>query len=597
MANYKTKKINGYNAVHIGDLPLQYGRISSQNSMPYIREEYIPKMMELDKQMGATGNRYKITSNIGGDHKGGPRSHANFEKMDIAPDQRAGFTSFNKAGTNYLNNNWVGNGAIGLESVPGSSPWYDLSFNAKGKGMDNIIRQQPNLMNAQPDIQTLYQTGQLNNLDYVKALQDEARRVAQQYDLARARNSAQQNIQDVTQAAVPQINEQMMTNVDDPIVFQMAQQRAQLNKDIARQNAYNTQNLAMREYYNQRTPEQMVNDYNAQVQRFLDTMNNQNPYRQVQGQVNPYQIDMNEVLKAQARDRSFNTADQALGILNAETNPRLAQALLQSAQQPRNEAEQLLRNAQLQYQAQVANQLGLPPEVIAKQAEHQMKMAEALAPGASSTYKEASVLQPNQNLRNLISEMPSNATDIYKDTIVDQTNNMSNLLDRNKLYKDINTPGGNAMVNSLGDITEMQGKYPQQVTDKMKAEMEAMTKGMPYAIQGNTSMTNRAIEDITKNAGNINTNLVKESEETGKDVRKMADIAQQQSKQKAPTPEDALKTANQKQNLVKSVLYNLTDQNSGELRPGADEAFVNALRDTGMFTDSEIVRLGKLYFQ
>lgn len=589
---YKTKKINGYDAVHIKDIPLKHGRISSQNSMPYIRLDYVSKLQDLDNQMGATGNRYKITSNIGGSHAGGARSHSNFEKMDIAPENG---TIFNNAAINYLNNNWVGNGAVGNEG-----DHWDLSFNAKGGRMDqNILRPAPGLMNAGPQIMNLYNTGQITSAQMYDLMKKQQEELASRYDVGRARDEAQQRIINATADAIPQVNEQMYQNVDDPIVFQMAQQKAMANKQGARDIANRDLALAQGEYYNQRTPQQMTDEYNAQIERFLNYMASQNPYIQAQAaQVQPFNVDANEYNRKLEGDRFYNKAMRGLAIDAMNSGkPNLANLYQQNAMS-RNEADQYFKDAQMQYNMNVANQLGLPPEVVQKQMEHQMKLAEALAPGASSAYKEAAVLQPNQNLRTYMTEIPKQAENIYGDTVTDENQNMQDLLSRNKMYRYMNTPAAIAMVNSLGDITQMESKYPQQTLNKFGIVAGNVSKPNQAMIQGTSSMTGNAMKSVQDNAQNINNNLIDIYEEQSKDLRKWADIANQSNKTtRAEEKNSALKKAKEKQSLVNSVLSKLSDISTGYPQKGTEEQFMNVLRNTGEFTEKELADLVMMYYR
>lgn len=589
---YKTKKINGYDAVHIKDIPLKHGRISSQNSMPYIRLDYVSKLQDLDNQMGATGNKYKITSNIGGSHAGGPRSHTNFEKIDIAPENG---TIFNNAGINYLKNNWVGNGAIGNEG-----DHWDLSFNAKGGRMDqNVLRPAPGLMNAGPQIMNLYNTGQITSAQMYDLMKKQQEELASRYDVGRARDEAQQRIINATNDAIPQINEQMYQNIDDPIVFQMAQQKAMANKQGARDIANRNLALAQGEYYNQRTPQQMTDEYNAQIERFLNYIASQNPYMQAQAaQVQPFNVNADEYNRKLEGDRFYNKAMRGLAIDAINSGkPNLANLYQQNAMN-RNEADQYFKDAQMRYNMNVANQLGIPPEVVQKQMEHQMKLAEALAPGASSTYKEAAVLQPNQNLRTYMTEIPKQAENIYNDAVTDENQNMQDLLSRNKMYGYMNTPAANAMVNSLGNITQMESKYPQQTLDKFGIVAGNVSKPNQAMIQGTSSMTGNAMKSVQDNAQNVNNNLMDIYEEQGKDLRKWADIVNQSNKTtRTEEKNNALKKAKEKQSLVNSVLSKLSDISTGYPQKGTEEQFMNVLRNTGEFTEKELADLVMMYYR
>ncbi|MBP5596341.1 MAG: hypothetical protein J6Y02_13220 [Pseudobutyrivibrio sp.] len=582
---YKTQKINGYNAVHIGDLPLQYGRISSQNSMPYIREDYVDKLLQLDQQMGKTGNRYKITSNIGGKHATGPRSHSNFEKIDIAPENG---TIFNQAGKNYLTSNWVGNGAIGPES-----DHWDLSFNPKGgRLMDqNVMRPGPNFINANPQLQAAYNQGMLTNAQAYDELVRQQNELARRYDIAAARNSAQQNIDEATNQYVDNINEQMYQNIDDPIVYQMQQQRANQAQEQARGQAVQDLNEAKAEYYLQRTPKEMADMYDDRVNRFLQAMNMQNPYTQLENSGVQYNIDENTLrnINRQANlDRAYSNVMMGRAMMHAKTNPQLAAVEMAAAQRGQNIAEQMIRQAQNQYYIDAANRLGIPPEAIQQQSEHQMKMAEALAPGASSAYKEASVLQPNQNLRTFMTEIPKNSEKIYSDTVEDEQNRMKNLLDRNKIYTDINKVAGGAQANSLADITEMQRRYPQQALEKYQTHAGSTSKADQALIQGTSSMTGNLMKEVGDNVKNINTQAERVNEEQGKDYRKALDIVQQQNKTQDKKEADPFKEAQKKNSYVSGIVKQIADPLTGYLPQDGGRALKNALMTDGILSNKEI---------
>lgn len=592
---YKTKKINGYNAVHIRDIPLQHGRISSQNSMPYIREDYVNKLLQLDQQMGKTGNRYKITSNIGGKHATGPRSHGNFEKMDIAPDEKAGYTSFNQAGKNYLMGNWVGNGAIGPEH-----DHWDLSFNPKGgRLMDqNVMRPGPNFINASPQLQAAYNQGMLTNAQAYDELVRQQNELARRYDIAAARNSAQQNIDDATNQYVEDINEQMYQNVDDPIVYQMQQQRANQAQEQARGQAIQDLNEAKAEYYLQRTPKEMADMYDDRVNRFLQVMNQQNPYTQLQNSGVDYNIDGGTLrnINHQANlDRAYSNVMMGRAMMHAKTNPKLAAVEMAAAQRGQNIAEQMMHQAQNQYYIDAANRLGVPPEVIQKQAEHQMKMAEALAPGASSAYKEASVLQPNQNLRTFMTEVPKNSEKIYSDTVEDEQNRMKNLLDRNKLYGNLNKVAGEAQAQSLADITEMQRKYPQQTLEKYRTHAGSTSKADQALIQGTSSMTGNLMKEVGDNVKNINTQSERVNEEQGKDYRKALDLVNQQNKTKDKKESDPFKEAQKKNTYVSGIVKQITDPLTG-MPPQDWRILYNALQADGALSQEEIQSYVKRFY-
>jgi len=589
---YKTKNINGVNAVHLGDLGLQYGIIDPQNSVPYIDVNNVQRVLDLDKAMGQYGTRYKITSAMGGQHKGGPRSHGSGQKLDIAPIEG---TTFNPQIMSYLNKNYVGNGAVGQET-----DHIDISIGRRN-GMDQqpIMRPGPELLNPTNQLTGAYQGGLLSNAQIYDLIQKQQNALARQYDIAAARNSAQENINKATAEVVPQINEQMYQNIDDPIVFQHAQQHADDAQNKARDIAQRDLALAQLEYYRQRNPEEMANMYDERVQRFLDTMNAQNPYNQTKGKVQGYQIDPKEYAKALARDNALSSYMRGAAMMNANSNPRLAAMQMEAARQGQNTAEQYLKQAQMNYIGQVANQLGVPPEVIQKEMEHNMKMAEALAPGASSAYKEAAVLQPNQNLRTYMTEVPKVAEDVYKDTILDEQERMNELLQRNKMYKELNLPAAQAQQQSLKDITEMQGKYPQQTLEKYKTQSGNTSKADQAIVQGTTSMTGNYMKNVADTNKNINTQVERAYEEQGKDMRKAIDVAQKavkaEEKKKDTTTEDLLKDAQKKNTYVKGIASQLIDPRTGFL-PDDPGVLYNALQNDGILTQDEIDKYIKRYY-
>lgn len=599
MAKYNTKKINGYNAVHIGELPLKYGRVSSQNSMPYIREDYIPKLMELDAAMGKSGNRYKITSNIGGSHKGGARSHANFEKMDIAPDQRAGFTSFNPAGINYLNSNWVGNGAIGYEGNH-----YDVSFNAKGGGMNNqpIFVKQPNMIDPRGQNANMALTGLTQNALYTKMLQEQAKEFQKRYDIDRAIKESGQAIQDASNNAVERANAQMALNTMTPEEQQAYIRQRELDtlgqRDIANLALANT----MEGYNKLPTAQDNANFVQEQYNKLLAQYQQANPYLAAQGQVTPFQVDAQALKRAMDADRAIRDAQTSLAMNEAlKGNTDVAKIMLGRAES--NNAENLLKQANQAYQLQVANQLGLPPEVVKDNWDKLAAIYKEATPGMVSGIKE-SMTQPQQNWRTEAQVLAPTASDIAKTSAISNQGIIDALQKANQQEIDKNIIGGNIISTENEQLTKMYGNKPELYQKQLDSIMSGLSYPIATAIQGGSSITNQGIQSNTSAAGNINTNLTKEYETAQKSLDKTVDIAAKQAKTQEQgnllqpkTTSDLIKLEIAKQKALADIKKEIvTVGNPNIIDPEKRNIAVSKLNRVPYFTDEEKMEIIEEWF-
>lgn len=132
--------------VKMSDLGLQ-GRIDGGNSKPLTRKENAYNVKQLDYLLSSWGYGVTYTSNMGGAHMGGARSHASGNKIDL---------QLTKGGkTAYLNDwqykklqelGYIGNGALGWEKVAGQvgGGHYDLHIGSQVKA-DNSDQYLSNL--------------------------------------------------------------------------------------------------------------------------------------------------------------------------------------------------------------------------------------------------------------------------------------------------------------------------------------------------------------------------------------------------------------------------------------------------------------------
>jgi len=136
--NYKTHIVNGIPAVSMKDLNLS-GQIASINSKPYIAPNNVDNLKSLDSTINSWGYDIIYTSAMGGSHKGGPRSHAAGQKVDLQLKKNGKSTRMTKGQENALISAGFarnGTGALGWEPVAGQvlGGHYDYSVGGGKKG-------------------------------------------------------------------------------------------------------------------------------------------------------------------------------------------------------------------------------------------------------------------------------------------------------------------------------------------------------------------------------------------------------------------------------------------------------------------------------
>lgn len=127
---YETK--NGITAVAMSSLGLR-GRISSENSIPYIAANNAQNLKNLDAYLTSRGYKFDYTSAMGGSHAGGAKSHGAGQKVDLV---LRGGGRLKKEDEEWLMRHgfYGGNtGAVGYHNA-GSGFHYDLSV-GQGAGL------------------------------------------------------------------------------------------------------------------------------------------------------------------------------------------------------------------------------------------------------------------------------------------------------------------------------------------------------------------------------------------------------------------------------------------------------------------------------
>ena len=114
--------------VKMSDLGLQ-GRIDGGNSKPFTRKENAYNVKQLDYLLNSWGYKVTYTSNMGGKHQLGSRSHSSGNKLDLQltrNGQSAKLADWQSKKLQELG--YIGNGALGWEPVEGQvgGGHYDL---------------------------------------------------------------------------------------------------------------------------------------------------------------------------------------------------------------------------------------------------------------------------------------------------------------------------------------------------------------------------------------------------------------------------------------------------------------------------------------
>ena len=131
-SNLKYETKNGITAVAMSSLGLR-GRISSENSIPYIAANNAQNLKNLDAYLTSRGYKFDYTSAMGGSHAGGAKSHGAGQKVDLV---LRGGGRLKKEDEEWLMRHgfYGGNtGAVGYHNA-GSGFHYDLSV-GQGAGL------------------------------------------------------------------------------------------------------------------------------------------------------------------------------------------------------------------------------------------------------------------------------------------------------------------------------------------------------------------------------------------------------------------------------------------------------------------------------
>ena len=122
--------INGVSAVHLGSLDLE-GGIGKRNSKPYIAQQNVERLKELDSLLAGWGVKFDYTSAMGGAHAGGARSHGAGAKVDLVLRNGGRLTRAQEDELERRGFFGNGTGAVGYHDQ-GDGYHYDLSVLARG---------------------------------------------------------------------------------------------------------------------------------------------------------------------------------------------------------------------------------------------------------------------------------------------------------------------------------------------------------------------------------------------------------------------------------------------------------------------------------
>ena len=286
--SYKTKKINGIDAVYLGDLPLQMGVVDyGQNSVPYINANAVQSLLALDNAMKGTGEKYKITSSMGGTHQPGAYSHGGGWKIDVVP--QSGAANFGQSAQSVLKG-YTGKGAVGYHNA-GSGYHWDLGLHNMN---NNLFSPTPNFINATPDIARQVQGGMIGNAAIYDMLNKANQERAARYNIAQAINSSNQGIDKNTQQAIENINEQMATGRLSPEELRNEIVGTQIQNNLAQQQAQDALTRARGEYYQAPNAQAMADLIRQNYEDFLSKAQNVNPIVAQAGNIPGFQIDTKE---------------------------------------------------------------------------------------------------------------------------------------------------------------------------------------------------------------------------------------------------------------------------------------------------------------
>lgn len=596
---YKTKKIGNVNAVHIGDLGLKYGKISPNNSLPYVNVDYANKLIEMDKGIGEP---YYITSAMGGQHASGPRSHGAGVKLDLVGSQSGG--KFSPRAQDYINKNYIGNGAIGWHNA-GSGYHNDITL-LGGKGMQNsalngapVYLPPPQLRDVSGQVMGLGQTGAQYVQGYNENYNNLVKELDNRYNLAREQAQAEQNVQNTVNTYVPQANTQMGMNVIPTEEIQRRANQAAIDNTIAGIQSQDARNFAVNEYRNQPSAQDNINLLNEQYNQFMNNYVDSNPllqqYYQAQqtGQLpqGAYQVDPERLAQLYAGDKARN--DYLM--TRAAQGDDYAKFYLANGGQS-NEADKYLQNAQLLNQIALANQYGIPYEQLMANVKQMGEYQKAITPNMIAGINDT-IAQQGQNFRKIADVVPTTASKDYTTNVQANQDLLSSLINANKGQIEINKPGADIIKQGAQDVTEMQAKRPSEVNKKYETTAGLYKAPVQPTIQTMGSLINTTSENLTGMNKNINTANTDIYGSTATQYNKARDIISKAEAEGQQSPENVLKTVKAKQDVYNNAMKLLVgkDPVSGLPTINAGDTnkilFAQSLLNSGLYTEDEVASL------
>ena len=582
-----------------------YGTIGGGNSDASISSANVDRLRKLDNQLKSWGYRPIYTSAMGGSHAGGIKGHSSGQKVDwVLPNGQ----QLTPVQTQWMiqNGYWGGNtGALGWHNS-GSGFHHDTyigdptnPYNSAIGGlttMDNrpIFVNQPGLIDPRAQNNQIAQTGQLTNALYLKMLKDYSDKIANQYNPTTAMQQVASQMDKATADAVRIANEQMGRNTLTPEEQAQIIAAQQADTDTQRAIAQGALANTVNSYNNMPTAEDNARFMQEQYNQLIDRFKGDNPYLATQGQINPYQIDVDAYNRRLAADRANNAAQSSLAMSQALMgNDTAAKIMLDRANS--NQAEDLLKQANLAYQLDVANKLGLPPEVVKDNWDKLAGIYKEATPGMVSASKE-SMAQPQQNWRELASVEAPTAAKIYGTAAGANEADVNAIQRANQQQIDVNKPGATVVTDSNLEKQKMYGKQPELVQKQADSLLSAMGYPTASAIQGSSGITQENIKSDTSATNNINKNAVEEAKSQQTALNQANKLANQEAKEVKKdtdilTPKnlgDLIKLQNAKDKTLVNIKKEIVAQgNPNVVDPANFQKAVTMLGMSQLFSNEE----------
>ena len=582
-----------------------YGTIGGGNSDASISSANVDRLRKLDNQLKSWGYRPIYTSAMGGSHAGGIKGHSSGQKVDwVLPNGQ----QLTPVQTQWMiqNGYWGGNtGALGWHNS-GSGFHHDTyigdptnPYNSAIGGlttMDNrpIFVNQPGLIDPRAQNNQIAQTGQLTNALYLKMLKDYSDKIANQYNSTTAMQQVASQMDKATADAVRIANEQMGRNTLTPEEQAQIIAAQQADTDTQRAIAQGALANTVNSYNNMPTAEDNARFMQEQYNQLIDRFKGDNPYLATQGQINPYQIDVDAYNRRLAADRANNAAQSSLAMSQALMgNDTAAKIMLDRANS--NQAEDLLKQANLAYQLDVANKLGLPPEVVKDNWDKLAGIYKEATPGMVSASKE-SMAQPQQNWRELASVEAPTAAKIYGTAAGANEADVNAIQRANQQQIDVNKPGATVVTDSNLEKQKMYGKQPELVQKQADSLLSAMGYPTASAIQGSSGITQENIKSDTSATNNINKNAVEEAKSQQTALNQANKLANQEAKEVKKdtdilTPKnlgDLIKLQNAKDKTLVNIKKEIVAQgNPNVVDPANFQKAVTMLGMSQLFSNEE----------